>query len=241
MQEAKVVLDFLFPPDQQTPSPVGPGVRAFDDPTSGFPGDVFVRVSSFFLECDRCSRVAWQSRARHRHRSLVAAKVLPLSLVGRGRWTGMPPKVSRTKVWSCALARSPPQKSHALPIGEHDRLTPNLPRSVGFFPVFSPPSVPWSSIRPNLPLPIDPFHLVVFSSASFHNLANTRVGPFLEVAWIALPEPNSLGIAFHCAPCRERRKCHCTFRSGNRGRPPWLWRILRQQRLHALPERIVNW
>jgi hypothetical protein len=32
MEHSQVVLDFLFPADQQPPEPVQPGVGAFDDP-----------------------------------------------------------------------------------------------------------------------------------------------------------------------------------------------------------------
>src|SRR5271165_3818519 len=42
MQKAKIVVDFLLPADQQTPSPVRPGVCAFDDPASGFPVAMFL-------------------------------------------------------------------------------------------------------------------------------------------------------------------------------------------------------
>src|SRR5437868_2598878 len=71
--------------------------------------------------------------------------------------------VSLTGFWSCTLA-----PSTAEPIGtprpsiNTERFTPILPRSVGFFPVFFPTQRRLVH-RPvqALPLPIDPFQLVV--------------------------------------------------------------------------------
>ena len=59
--------------------------------------------------------------------------------------------VASTSLWSWTLA-----PATARPMGmprasvKTDRLTPNLPRSVGFFPVFFPrPAALWSAPRPN--------------------------------------------------------------------------------------------
>src|SRR5664280_2286614 len=101
-----------------------------------------------------------------------------------GRRTGIDRNVARNRVMSCAFA-----PAIAMPIGTPrasvttDRLTPSLPRSVGFFPVFFPAErcLGHGSVQ-RLPPPPDPAPRVVSSQASFPEaMKDPASAPFLKV------------------------------------------------------------
>src|SRR5580698_5302306 len=96
----------------------------------------------------------------------------------------MSSSVAAKSFWSCTLA-----PSTAAPIGtprpsiNTERLTPSLPRSVGFFPVFFPTQRRLVH-RPvqTLPLPVDPLQFVVFFQREAPQLLkHTELHPFLKV------------------------------------------------------------
>src|SRR5271170_4543846 len=76
----------------------------------------------------------------------------------------MPSSVGASSFWSCTLAPSTAAASGTpRPSTSTDRLTPNLPRSVGFFPVFFPTQRRFGHRAvPTLPFPVDARQLVVF-------------------------------------------------------------------------------
>ena len=186
MQEAQIVGGFLFPADQQPACAIDPGVSALDNPASGFAA-ACVAASKRprpFWECGRCSGVARPLAAPAWHRILCRAqRCCFLRGVGCGRRTGMLSSVASTNFWSCTLA-----PATATPIGtprpsvSTERLTPSLPRSVGFFPVFFPAQRRLGH-RPvqTLPLPIDALQVVVlFQGQSPQFVEHAASAPTLE-------------------------------------------------------------
>src|SRR5512147_2344080 len=104
---------------------------------------------------------------------------------GSGRATGMLSMVSRISLWSLRLA-----PSTATPIGTPAasvrtlRLTPSLPRSVGFLPVFFPPErgLGHGPVH-RLPPPSDPLQPVVLGQAELPEPGeHPGLGPLLEPA-----------------------------------------------------------
>src|SRR5580693_2561461 len=84
-------------------------------------------------------------------------------VVDSGRRTGIVSSVSHSSFWSCTLAPFAAAASGTpRPSTSTERLTPSLPRSVGFFPVFFP-TQRRLRCRPvhTLPLPVDPLQIVI--------------------------------------------------------------------------------
>src|SRR3954469_14790665 len=97
---------------------------------------------------------------------------------------GMASSVWATRFWSGTLA-----PSMAAPNGTPrpsisvERLTPSLPRSVGFLPVFFPAQRRFGH-RPvhTLPLPVDSFQVVVFNQGELPQLLeHTSFHPRLKI------------------------------------------------------------
>src|SRR5262245_48328565 len=105
------------------------------------------------------------------------------SAVGSGRSTGMLSKVSRTNFMSLRLA-----PSTASPTGtpaastSRLRLTPFLPRSVGFLPVFFPPEGRLGHAPVHRqPGPVDPLEEVVLQQAGLPEFQeDAGLDPLLE-------------------------------------------------------------
>src|SRR5277367_599147 len=96
----------------------------------------------------------------------------------------MASKVSLTSFWSGTLAPSTAMPSGTpRPSISVERFTPNLPRSVGFFPVFFPAQRRFGHRAVHaLPLPVDPFQLVVFDQGDFPQLLeHAPFHPLLEI------------------------------------------------------------
>jgi hypothetical protein len=64
MDEAQVILDFLFPPHQQAACAVGPGVGRFDDPAAG--AMTGATTASLFVAATNVRLVAAAPRDGHR-------------------------------------------------------------------------------------------------------------------------------------------------------------------------------
>ena len=141
MDERQIVCRFLLPASEESACTVGPGVRALHDPTAGLglasptgrSRFAFLRACSRYRRRRAAVRTAWASYP------LSAQRCGRLRGVGRGRFTGMLESVSITSFWSCTLA-PPTATPNGTPAASTrtDRLTPSLPRSVGFGPVFFP-------------------------------------------------------------------------------------------------------
>src|SRR5277367_3079012 len=97
----------------------------------------------------------------------------------------MASSVAATIFWSGTLAPSTATASGTpRPSISVERLTPSLPRSVGFFPVFFPTQRRLGH-RPvqTLPLPIDPLQFVVLTQGEFPELLeHTQRHPLLKVS-----------------------------------------------------------
>lgn len=163
--------------------------------------------------------------------------------VGCGRWIGQWSKVDFRSLLSCVLAplMSTPNGTPR-PSVSTDRLTPNLPRSVGFLPVFSPAQ--WRlGHRPvhALPFPLDAFQFVVFQQRRLPQPAkDAPLSPFLKVAvqgaagaefaWSRFPltaGPQDIEDAVSDLPQGRTRSAAESTDT-----------ILRQQRSHPLPHRV---
>ena len=117
--------------------------------------------------------------------------------VGRGRRRGRLSSVARKSLWSCTLAPAIARpKGTPRPSVNTDRLTPNLPRSVGFFPVFFPAqgSLGGRAVQ-TLPLAIGCRATASYRrSKYFHSLRNTpRCAHSWKYRCNVLPDPNSCG------------------------------------------------
>src|SRR5580658_1169909 len=92
--------------------------------------------------------------------------------------------VSATNFWSGTLAPSTATPSGTpRPSISVERLTPSLPRSVGFFPVFFPTQRRFGH-RPvhTLPPPVDPFQIVVDEQGqSPQFLKHAQLDPLLKI------------------------------------------------------------
>src|SRR5436190_16788696 len=69
MDEAQVILDFLFPPHQQAACAVGPGVCRFDDPAAGTMTGA--TTASLFIAATNVRLVAAAPRDVHRRLSEI--------------------------------------------------------------------------------------------------------------------------------------------------------------------------
>src|SRR6476620_805647 len=97
---------------------------------------------------------------------------------------GMLSSVASTSFWSGTLAPSTATASGTpRPSISVERLTPSLPRSVGFFPVFFPTQrrLGHRSVHA-LPFPIDAFQLIVLGQSELPKfLEYTQLYPLLKV------------------------------------------------------------
>src|SRR6266550_1671200 len=78
MNEAQVILDFLFPPHQQAAGAIGPGVGRFDDPAAG--AMPLPTTASLFVATANVRLIAAAPRNGQRglpEVTLVEAEVLP--------------------------------------------------------------------------------------------------------------------------------------------------------------------
>src|SRR6185437_2906625 len=124
--------------------------------------------------------------------------------VGSGRSTGMASSVSATSFWSGTLAPLTATPSGTpRPSTSVERLTPSLPRSVGFFPVFFPTQRRFG-YRPvqALPLPADPFQIVVFAQGEFPQLLERA--PFHTLLEIGVNRAAGAELLGHRLPLAAR-------------------------------------
>ena len=142
MQQADVVFRFLLPPHQNAAVAVQPGVNPLDDPATG--SMAAAELCLFFAARADVGRVTAATGVEPNGFGIVGfvgARCCLRRPAGRGRRTGMLVSVASTRRRSCTLA-----PATAKPMGmprpsvSIDRFTPSLPRSVGFFRFFSPPS-----------------------------------------------------------------------------------------------------
>src|SRR5579883_670960 len=104
------------------------------------------------------------------------------------------------------------------------RLTPNLPRSVGFLPVFFPPEgcLGHAPIH-RQPGPVDSLQLVILQQPCLPQLQEHAGGdPLLEAVVCGGTGADAMASnAFHWQPVRSRKKMASAHtRSGFRGLPP---------------------
>ena len=187
MQEAQIVRDFLFPADQQTPGAVEPGMGAFDFPAASFAAAVLGlrRLVGLARHVRRVATLANLAIDRLAGVAFVETEILRLLSSGLGTFDrngvqGLGSPVSGQAHWR--LRRQRPAAHHGRR-SSVERFTPNLPRSVGFFPVFFPAQRRFGH-RPvhALPLPVDAFQLVVFGQGELPQLLeHAPFHPLLEI------------------------------------------------------------
>ena len=219
MQEAEVIGDFLFPADQQPPGSVEPRVRAFHFPAASFAA-AMLRLRNVVRRLAReraaCSCACGLRVPPVRRCILCRGKDAAARTVrARGRETGMRVERGGDQLWSCTLAPSTATASGTpRPSISTDRLTPSLPRSVGFFPVFFPTQRRLGH-RPvhALPFPVDPFQVVVLvQGESPQFLEHAQLNPLLKVgvnraarAELAWASPSTDNLSTAHTKCRPRR------------------------------------
>ena len=186
MQQSLIVVGFLFPPHEDAAVAVEPRSDALDHPAPGAlaPHALFGLFLAPRADVRHVAAAAESLAERLAIVALVEAQMLPTAR-SLGRGNGRLSSVSKRSFWSWVLAPliarpiGMPRRSERI-----DRLTPSLPRSVGFLPVFFPAQRRLGHRAIDaLPIPADAAPPVVALQHLPPRLAkHALLGPLLKVA-----------------------------------------------------------
>ena len=228
MQEAKIIADFLLPPDQQTTSPVRPRVGTFDDPTPGLAVPRFFGRSLVVLARNVVDVAASRGRRAYGVRVIAFVGTEMLTLAFRRPWAwnrdASQGLTHQGLIMRIGTIHRDSQR-YALPIGEHRPFDAQFAAIGRVFPGFFPrPAAPWSSPRPNF--------ATASRCPSGHHILPTRVPTTSRRRRVA-PIPESKR-GWRCRSrtrwawpstvrrCIERRRCRWPrFASTTVGVLPW--------------------
>jgi hypothetical protein len=151
MDEAQVIVGFLFSSHQQAPCPVSPRVTSFDDPTAGsLSGATRFGFSATWWNMWYVAVAASQTFNRFAEVPFVQTEMLLASSLRLGTRYGNRSQRSAQKFLIVRVrAVDGDAQRHASRVGEHRTLDAQLTAIGGVFAGFFPhPREPWSSCHP---------------------------------------------------------------------------------------------